>query len=279
MSNLFRSREGALADDDVKTQLTTLGSQTAPGPLLVPGKAKFLRAAHVVGVSSNEAADQYAFLVRLEGPGLTQGDFVFAAGAGGGAVATGGHALAPSTRIPINIPVIPGQEILVFAEALGDDMGTYQAAVTLEFGEAAGNEGPTLGEITVEGDITAVDTITRLTAQGSVSAPSRLTPPNAKMIKRVIAAVGADCAADGEVSYILRLGGNAVNEGEQEIVLGGESYIDVQAGADPAHGHMTPRIFDNLDIAVSPSDTLDISVEMAGVDIGSATAVVTVIFQ
>lgn len=278
MANLYRSREGALADDDVKTQLTTLGSQTAPGPLLVPGGATFLRAAHVAGVSSNEAADQYGFLVRLEGPGIQRGTFTFAAGAGGGPVATGGHAHVPSRRIPINIPVVSSQEVLVFAEALGDDMGTYQFGITLEFGTEAGPEGEIKGEVTVEGDITAVDTLTRLTSQGSVTAPSRLVPPDAAMLKRVICAVASDAAADGEVTYILRLSGDAIKGGEQSIIIGAESFIDVQSGSDAAHASMAPLILDNLDLEVTPNETLDISVEMAGVDVGSATAVVTAVF-
>lgn len=279
MPKLFRSREGALADDDVKTQLTTLGSQTAPGPLLVPGGAKFLTAVLVAGVSSNEAAGQYAFLLRLEGPGVDRGVFNVAAGAGGGAVATGGHALVMSKRIPVNIKVIEGQEILVFAEALGADMGTYQFGATLEFDTKAGPEGEIKGEVTVEGDMTAVDTLTRLTTQGSVASPSRLTPPDGKMLNKVIFAVASDAAADGEASYILRLGGDAIRGGEQTIIMGAESFIDVQAGADPAHGTMVPVVLDNLELEITPNETLDISVEMAGVDVGSATAVVTAIFQ
>lgn len=275
---LYRSREGALTDDDVKTQLTTLGSQTAPGPLLVPGKATHLTAVHVAAVSSNEAAGDYGFLIRLEGPGIARGTYVVPAGAGGGAVATGGSTLVPSKRIPVNIAVTPGQEVLVFAEALGTDMGTYQAGVTLEFADAPGDEGEVKGEITVEGQITAVDTITRLTAQGSVTAPSRLTPPDATKLTRVIFAVAADCAADGEVSYILRLGGDAILGGEQTFVLGANSFIDVQTGSDAAHTSMTPMMIDNLDLDVAPNETLDISVEMAGVDVGTATAVVSAVF-
>lgn len=279
MANLFRSREGALTDDDVKTQLNTLGSQTAPGPLLVPGGATFLRAIHVAAVSSNEAAGQYAFMIRLEGPGIERGVFNMSAGAGGGAVATGGHALVAGKRLPVNIAVREGQEVLVFAEALGIDMGTYQAAVTLEFGTEAGPEGETKGEITVEGDVTAVDTLTRLTTQGSVTAPSRLTPPDATMLKRVVFALASDCAADGEVTYILRLGGDAIKGGEQSFVLAAESYIDVQSGADPAHATMVPMILDDLDLEITPNETLDISLEMAGVDVGSATGVITAVFQ
>src|SRR3990167_8371020 len=126
MANIFRSREGPLTDVNTKTQLTTLGSQTTPGPLLVPGDATHLRAAYVSGVCSNEAADQGAFLVRLEGPGIERGMFNLAAGAFGTAVATGSASRVPAVRVPINIAVRPGQEILIFAEAAGDDMGTYQ---------------------------------------------------------------------------------------------------------------------------------------------------------
>lgn len=279
MAKLYRSREGALTDDDVKTQLTTLGSQTAPGPLLVPGGAQYLKAAHVAAVSSNEAAAGYAFLIRLEGPGIARGTFNFAAGAGGGSVATGGRALVRSARIPINIKVTPGQEILVFAEALGTDMGTYQAGVTLEFGSEAGSEGESMAEITVEGDITAVDTLTRLTTQGSVTSPSRLTPPDASKLSRLIVSVASDAAADGEVSYILRLGGDAIKGGEQSIIIAAESYIDVQSGSDAAHAAMTPLIIEDVDLEVTPNETLDISVEMAGVDVGTATAVVTAVFN
>ena len=279
MANLFRSREGAIADDDVKTQLTTLGSQTAPGPLLVPGGTSFLRAAFVAGVSSNEAADKGAFLIRLEGPGIARGLFTFAAGAFGMAVATGAHSRNPAVRIPLNIAVTPGQEVLIFAEALGGDMGTYQMGVTLEFGSEAGPEGESEAEVTVEGEITAVDTLVRLTTQGSVTAPSRLTPPEATMLKRVLCAFASDAAADGEVNYILRLGGDAIKGGEQSIIVGAESYIDVATGGDGDGKDMPVLILDNLNLEITPNETLDISVEMAGTDVGSVTAVVTAVFQ
>lgn len=279
MPNLFRSREGAVASSDTKTQLTTLGSQTAPGSLLVPGGAKFLRAAYVAVTSSLEAADNYSFLVRLEGPGIARGVFNLAAGAGGVPVATGGNGVVPAKRIPINIPVQPGQEILIFAENTQGDMGTHEAAVTLEFGSEAGPEGEVKGEITVEGEITAVDTLTRLTTQGSVTAPSRLTPPDATLLKRVVYAVSHDGQADGEVTFILRLGGDAIKGGEQTLVLGAGSRVAVQTGSDAAPALMAPMMFDNLDLEVTPNETLDISIEMAGVDVGTAGAVVTAMFS
>lgn len=278
MANLFRSREGPVAAADTKSQLTTLGSQTAPGALLVPGAARFLRAAYVAVISSFEAADNYSFLIRLEGPGIARGIFNFAAGAGGVPVATGGNGVVRSKRIPINIPVTPGQEILIFAENVHGDMGTHEAAVTLEFGADAGPEGEIKGEITVEGEITAVDTLTRLTAQGSVAAPSRLTPPDAALLKRIVVAVSHDGQADGEVTFILRLGGDAMSGGEQTLVIGGGSRIAVQTGSDAAPAIMAPVVFDNLDLEVSPNETIDISAEMAGVDVGTVGVVVTAIF-
>lgn len=278
MTKLFRTREGAVAAADTKTQLTTVGSQTAPGPLLVPGDAKFLVAAHVAAVSSFEAADNYSFLIRLEGPGVKRGVFNFAAGSGGVPVATGGSATTPTTRVPINIEVTPGQEVLVFAENVQGDMGTHEAIVTLEFGTEAGPEGVSLGEITVEGEITAVDTLTRLTTQGSVTAPSRLTPPDAKMLKRLIYSVAHDGQADGEVTFFVRLGGDAIRGGEQVIALGAGSRIAVQTGSDAAPNVMEPMILDNLDLDINPNETLDISAEMAGVDVGTAGLVVTAVF-
>ena len=168
--------------------------------------------------------------------------------------------------------------MLIFGEMLGSDQGTGQVSVTLEFGTEAGPEGETKSEITVEGDITAVDTLTRLTAQGSVTAPSRLTPPDATMLKRIVYSVISDAAADGEVTYHLVLGGDAIKGGEQIITLAGNSYIDVQSGSDAGRTFMGAVLLNNLDIEITPNETLDISVEMAGVDIGSATAVITAMF-
>ena len=44
MPKLYRSRERAVTAVDTKSQLSTLGSETAPGPLLVPAGAKMLEA-------------------------------------------------------------------------------------------------------------------------------------------------------------------------------------------------------------------------------------------
>lgn len=133
MAKLYRSREGTITAVDTKTQLSTLGSETAPGPLLVPAGAKMLKAV-IFAVASNFAvAADGAVLVRLEGPGLPEGPEVLAVGAAGVAVATGGHASSQGLRVELDIPITVANEILIFAENVGEDLGEVTVGVTLEF--------------------------------------------------------------------------------------------------------------------------------------------------
>lgn len=133
MAKLYRSREGDITAVDTKTQLTTLGSQTAPGPLLVPAGATKLGAIIATFASDYAAANDCAILIRLEGPGLPEGPETITIGGTGGAVATGGASTQKAVRTPMDIPVTPANEILIFAEMVGEDVGTVRAGVTLEF--------------------------------------------------------------------------------------------------------------------------------------------------
>ncbi len=133
MAKQYRSREGSVTAVDTKTQLTTLGSETAPGPLLVPAGAKLLKAIVVAfGCDLTVAADG-AYIVRLEGPGLPEGPEVVTIGASGVGVATGGVYTRPAVRIELNVPVTPANEILIFGENVGEDTGSTAVGVTLEF--------------------------------------------------------------------------------------------------------------------------------------------------
>ena len=133
MSKLYRSREGQVTAVNTKSQLTTLGSETAPGPLLVPAGAKSLAAIIVAFATDQSVAADGNILVRLEGPGLPEGPETIAVGSQGVAVATGGHGSRVAQRMPLDIPVTPTNEILVFAENAGEDVGTETVGVTLEF--------------------------------------------------------------------------------------------------------------------------------------------------
>jgi len=133
MPKLYRSREGEATALDTKTQLTTLGSETAPGPLLVPSGVSKLVGIVVAAMENFAAATSYSAFVRLEGPGLPEGPETFAAAAGGVPVATGGNFAAPAQFTKLDIPVTPANEILIFAEMAGTDIGQVSVGTTLIF--------------------------------------------------------------------------------------------------------------------------------------------------
>lgn len=133
--------------------------------------------------------------------------------------------------------------------------------------------------LTLEGDVNSVDTLVRLTAQGSVSAPSLIVPAGNTRIRSIHAALGSDNAVAGSVTGFLRIGGNAVLNGEQQIMIGGSGGQLPQSGSDQAPSFMTPFRLEDADIEVRPGDTVDIGAEMAGADVGDTTFIVTLIFS
>ena len=133
MPKVYRSREGQATAVDTKTQLTTLGSESAPGPLLVPANATRLAGIIVAAASNVAGTGSYAAFVRLEGPGLPEGPETIAVQAGGVTVATGGNVTVPATMLPLDIPVVGSNEILIFGEFAGSDPGQVSFGVTLIF--------------------------------------------------------------------------------------------------------------------------------------------------
>lgn len=133
MPKLYRSREGEATAVDTKSQLTTLGSETAPGPLLVPTGVTKLTGIIVTAIQNMAAATGFSAFVRLEGPGLPGGPEVFATAAGGNAVATGGNGTSVANIIDLDIDVTPANEILIFGEMAGTDVGQVSFGVTLIF--------------------------------------------------------------------------------------------------------------------------------------------------
>lgn len=275
---LFRTREGEATAVDTRTQLTTVGSETAPGPLLVPQGAKFITAIHVAAIMNMAAATSYSAFIRIEGPGLPNGPETFAAGAGGVPVATGGNYVTPSTRIPVNIPVTSANEVLIFAEMAGTDVGQVNFVVTLEFSDKMNPGGVINKTFTVEGDLATVDSKSNLTTQGSVTAPSPVVPSSVKKIDKIVVAAASEGLADGAEVWFIRLGGNAVKNGEQVIAVAASGRIAVQTGSDAAPQIMAPVVIEDVDLEVSPSDTISVSAEGAGTDSGTGRAVVTLIY-
>lgn len=133
MPKLYRTREGTVSAVDTKSQLTTLGSETAPGPLLVPAGATKLVGIMAAQCFNMGAATGYSAFVRLEGGGLPGGPEVLGIGAGGVPVATGGNGVVPAIFIPLDIEVTVANEILIFGEMAGTDVGSAEYVVTLVF--------------------------------------------------------------------------------------------------------------------------------------------------
>lgn len=274
----YRLREGDATAVDTKTALTTAGSDTAPGPLMVPQGMKFITGVTLAAIQNMAAATGYSALVRLEGAGLVNGPESFAAGAGGNAVATGGNGVVEATTIKVNIPVNEASEIQIFGEMCGTDVGAVGFVVGLEFSDAAGEGASEHRTISVEGDIASVDTRTAMTTQGSVASPSLLVPAGYTKIDKIIVAASTEGLADGKQTYFLRLGGNAVRGGEQLIPISACGRIAPQAGSDSAPQICYPMLKENVEIEVSSSDTVSVWVEGAGEDTGTGHAVVTLVF-
>jgi len=132
--------------------------------------------------------------------------------------------------------------------------------------------------LTVEGDLATVDSRTLITTQGSVTAPSLVTPAGVTKIDVVLAGAAAEGLGDGSAVFFLRLNGNAVKNGEQVIMLGASGRIAVQSGSDAAPQICRLFYLDSAEIAVSASDSISIAAEMAGSDLGTGRVVVTLIF-
>jgi len=133
--------------------------------------------------------------------------------------------------------------------------------------------------LTLIGDVNAVDTRTVLTGQGSVTAPSLVVPSGMTKISKVIACIAADnLANNGAVAALLRLGGSAVLGGEQVIVFAGLGGMVVQTGSDAAPSISHPFVLNDVDIAVQASDSITVSVEMAGVDPGDSAVAITLVY-
>lgn len=133
--------------------------------------------------------------------------------------------------------------------------------------------------LTVEGDVNAAATLTNLTAQGSVAAPSRVTPASAKKIVNVVVASAADQLAEGAANILVRLGGNAIRGGEQTLIIAGLAGNTVVSGSDLPPVYNPLFQLKDADIEVDGSEVIDISAEVVGDDLGDATLVVTLIFE
>lgn len=133
--------------------------------------------------------------------------------------------------------------------------------------------------LTVEGDLNAANILTNITTQGSVTAPSRVTPSSAKRITGILVAAAADQLAEGAACVLVRLGGNAIRRGEQSFIVAGLAGNTVVAGSDLPPVYNPMFMLMDADIEVDGSEVIDINAEIVGDDLGDTTIVITLIFD
>ena len=133
--------------------------------------------------------------------------------------------------------------------------------------------------LTVEADVNTANTLTNITAQGSVAAPSRVTPSKATRIVGLLVAAAADQLAEGAANILVRLGGNAIRGGEQNIICAGLAANTVVAGSDLPPVYNPLFMLMDADIEVDSSEVIDINAEVVGDDLGDATVAITLIFD
>lgn len=121
---LLALREGDVTAVDTETELTTWGSDTAPGAFNAAGDVKVV----VVSAATDGAATgSGAFIARLRGAGAEQ--FDLPAGAIGGTLATTG--LATGFLQAYKVSLALSGRVRFFAEMVGADTGTVRVLIAL----------------------------------------------------------------------------------------------------------------------------------------------------
>ena len=137
---------------------------------------------------------------------------------------------------------------------------------------------------TLTGSVTAVNTATSLTAQGSVTPILTIpgTAGGANKIVRITVACAGDYLALGNAVYFIRIGGSGIKNGEQDIVVGaggGQIVTTAQAEVIPFIIGKNSIGEGDVDIEVTGGGELILQAEMAETDIGSYGIGVTLEFE
>jgi hypothetical protein len=129
---------------------------------------------------------------------------------------------------------------------------------------------------TREGSLTAIDTRVALTTLASATAESPANipvPRDATRLEGVIVCAAPDFAAGASAGFFVRLEGDGLKDSPQYVPAGA-------AGNDVTTGARTgfQASFIPLGVDVVPGNTIAVSAEMVGADIGTAAIGVTLVF-
>ncbi len=128
---------------------------------------------------------------------------------------------------------------------------------------------------TFTGSVTAVNTVTNLTAQGSITSPTLTVPgTGGNKLKRVSISAGADFLGRGNAVSFIRITGDGIN-GQHQLAAGGHGgQIVTTASSD-----IKPIVYEDCDIACAGGGAITVAGEMAETDIGSIGIAVTLEFE
>jgi hypothetical protein len=128
---------------------------------------------------------------------------------------------------------------------------------------------------TREGAITAADTFTALgSLYGQSTTASVQVPASASSIVGVIATISTDSATNGAATFAMQLSGDGLSSGQETLTIGSQG-VD---GTTVSNGMTNMPMTLDTSISVVGSNQVSIAVAM-DVDVGSAQAAITLVFQ
>ena len=128
---------------------------------------------------------------------------------------------------------------------------------------------------TREGAITAADSFTALgSLYGQSTTASVQVPSGASSIVGIIATVSTDSATNGACTFACQLSGDGLASGQETLVIGSQGVDGTPASNGMTNMPMT------LDTSISVIGSNQVSGAVAmDVDVGSAQAAITLVFQ
>jgi hypothetical protein len=261
MSTQSIAREAECGTVDTEVTAKTLGTTTAE-EITVPSGMPWIINMSVLHASDGAAAGPSNGVCIMRGDGVERQQEI-PLGSFGAELTTTNGSPAFVTEIPTNILCIPGSDIETRFMAVGEDTGTPENFIELTFSSSPRPGWPKMQYKAGEVQCTGVDTWVQLQGLGTATAIFIKVPGDARNIKQILMASGADAAAVGAGTLVARLTGNGVVK-EQQFLGNGEGGTHTAE----ANGH-SGVVVKERDIAVSRNDQIKPEVNMIGVDIGS----------
>ena|SRR5437867_298035 len=135
---------------------------------------------------------------------------------------------------------------------------------------------------TLSGSVTAVNTATALTGQGSLTPILTIPGTGPNLIKRISVGAGSDFLALGNAVFFIRIGGGGIKNGEQTLIVGaggGQIVTTAQSAIIPFILGKNSVGEGDIDIECTGGGELILQAEMAETDIGSVGIAVTLEFD